>query len=86
MGRYGDLAQRNLGTLFKRRRGHNQKVAFFNYSITVGEHRVRTVAQHQDHQHVRRATNIGERATGKRMARAHLELDERHARPRRGNR
>ncbi len=79
VGCHGDLAQRNLGTFFKRRRGHNQKVAFFNYGIAVGQHGVRAVAQHQDHEHVRRAANIGERASGKRMARAHLELDKRHA-------
>ena len=40
---------------------------------------MRPVAQHQDHEHVRRAANIGERAPGKRMASAHLELNERHA-------
>ena len=36
VGRYGDLAQRNLGTLFKRRRGHNQQVAFLDHGIAVG--------------------------------------------------
>ena len=79
MGRYGDFAQRNLGTLFKRRRGHHQQVAFLDHGIAVGQHRVRAVAQHQDQEHVRCATNIGERASGKRMARAHLEFDKRHA-------
>ena len=40
---------------------------------------MRAIAQHQDHKHVRRAANVGKRATGKRMSRSHLELDERHA-------
>ena len=78
VGSHGDLAQRNLGTLFKRWRGHHQKVAFFDHGIPVGQHRVRSIAQHQDHEHIRRTANIRERASGKRMARAHLELDERH--------
>ena len=49
VGCHGDLAQRNLGTFFKRRSGHNQQVAFLNYGIAIGQHRVCTVAQHQDH-------------------------------------
>ena len=79
MGRHGDLAQRNLDTLFKRWSGHNQQVAFLNHGIAIGQHRMCTIAQHQDHEHVRRTANIGKRAPGKRMPRAHLELDERHA-------
>ena len=74
MGGYGDLAQRNLGTLFERWGGHHQQIAFLDHGIAVGQHRVRPVAQHQDHEHVRRAANIGERALGKRMASTHLEL------------
>ena len=79
VGRHGDLAQRNLGTLFERWGCHHQKVAFLDDGIAVGQYRVRPVAQHQDHEHVRRAANIGERAPGKRMASAHLELYKRHA-------
>ena len=79
VGGYGDLAQRNLGTLFKRRRGHHQQVTFLDDGIAVGQHRVRPVAQHQDHEHVCGAANVRERASGKRMSSAHLELYKRHA-------
>lgn len=79
VGCHGDLAQRNLGTLFERWGGHHQQIAFLDHGIAVGQHRMGAVTQHQDHQHVRCAANIGERASGKRMARAHLELDKRHA-------
>ena len=79
VGRYGDLAQRNLGTLFERWGGHHQQVAFLDHGIAVGQHRVRPIAQHQDNKHVRSAADIGKRASGKRMPRTHLELDERHA-------
>ena len=40
---------------------------------------MRAVAQHQDHEHVRCAANIGERASGKWMTPTYLELNERHA-------
>ena len=79
VGRYGDFAQRNLGTLFKRRRGHHQQIAFLDHGVAIGQYRVRPVAQHQDHEHICGAANVGERAPGKRMARTHLELYKRHA-------
>ena len=40
---------------------------------------MRSIAQHQDHEHVRCTANIRERASGKRMSSSHLEFDERHA-------
>ena len=79
MGRHGDLAQRNLGTLFERWGGHHQQIAFLDHGVAIGQYRMRPVAQHQDHEHVRRAANVRERASGKRMASAHLELYKRHA-------
>ena len=69
VGRHGDLAQRNLGTLFERWGCHHQQIAFLDHGVAIGQYRMRPVAQHQDH----------ERATDKRMARTHLELYKRHA-------
>ena len=79
VGRHGDLAQRNLGTLFERWGCHHQQIAFLDHGVAIGQYRMRPVAQHQDHKHVRSAADIGKRAPGKRMSRTHLELNERHA-------
>ena len=79
MGCHGDLAQRNFGTLFERRGGHHQQIAFLDHGVAIGQYRVRPVAQHQDHEHVGGAANVRERASGKRMSSAHLELYKRHA-------
>lgn len=78
-GGHGDLAQRNLGTLFERWSGHHQQVTFLDHGVAIGQHRVRTVTKHQDHEHVCGATDVRERASGKRMSSAHLELYKRHA-------
>ena len=76
---HGDLAQRNLGTLFERWGGHHQRIAFLDHGVAIGQHRCAPITKHQDHEHVRRAGNVRERASGKRMSSAHLELYKRHA-------
>jgi len=39
VGSHGDLAQRNFGTLFKRRRGHHQQIAFLDHGVAIGQYR-----------------------------------------------